>query len=175
MNSSFITHHKKEIAAFSIGVILAVIFLAVPNLHRALGAVDRLDYPGMFLAGLMYGSGLTSSIATIIFIDSPPHLNLLVVGMLGGLGAAIYDLIIFLITRRESEHGWLAVVVARIRQRRYVPNWLTMTIGSLILISPLPDELAAGLFGLNNNRAKTFFVLSFVSNTVGVLLLSGVF
>lgn len=175
MFGSFIRHHKKEVAGFGLGLILAVFFFSVPSLHRALGTVDQLGYLGMFLAGLMYGSGLTASIAMIIFIDSPPGLNLIAVALLGGLGAAIYDLSVFLITRRESEHGWLANVIARLRERRYVPNWVTLTIGSLILISPLPDELAAGLFGVNHSKAIPFFFLSFASNTLGVLLLSGVF
>lgn len=175
MNGSFFAHHKKEVAAFIVGIILAIFFFTVPELHHALGAVDRLGYLGMFIAGLMYGSGLTSSIAIIIFIDAPANLNLIVVGLLGGLGAAIYDLTIFLLTRREAEHGWLAVVIARIRERRHIPNWLTIITGTIILISPLPDELAAGLFGINHSKVRPFFLLSFTSNTLGVLLLSGVF
>lgn len=175
MPGGFLAQHKKETAAFIVGIILAIFFFNVPELHRALGTVDRLGYLGMFIAGLMYGSGLTSSIAIIIFVDAPADLNLIVVGLLGGLGAAIYDLTIFLLTRREAEHGWLATFIARIRERRHIPNWLTIMTGTIILISPLPDELAAGLFGINHGKAKPFFLLSFASNTLGVLLLSGVF
>jgi hypothetical protein len=173
MNSSFIMHHKREIAGFGIGVILAIVFLAVPALHDILRMADRLGYPGMLLAGIMYGSGLTAPIATVIFIDSPANLNPIVIGLLGGIGAACYDLAIFLLTRREAEHGWLATIIARIRARRYVPSWATMTIGTLILASPLPDELAAGLFGITNSKVAPFFLLSFASNTLGVLMLSG--
>lgn len=174
MNGSFFQNHKRELIAFCLGVILAVIFLMSPALHHILNRIDDLGYPGMFVAGMMYGSGLTASLATIVFIDTPPGLNPIVVALLGGLGSAIYDLTIFLIMRREAEHGWLASVINRVRQRRFVPSWVTMVIGTLILISPLPDELAAGLFGVNHGRAKPFFFYSFASNTFGVLLLSGV-
>jgi hypothetical protein len=174
MNSGFMMHHRKELAVFGIGILVALIFLTIPALHDILRMVDRLGYPGMLLAGMMYGSGLTASMATVIFVDAPQNLNPFVIGLLGGLGAALYDLFIFLITRREAEHGWLASVITRLRQRRNVPNWVTLAAGTLILASPLPDELAAGLFGINHSKAQPFFLLSFASNALGVMLLSGV-
>ncbi len=172
MNSSFLHHHRGALIIFSIGVAMAVAFIVLPTLHRFLGVVDRLGYPGMLVAGLMYGSGLTASIATVIFVDSPQHLNPIVVGLLGGIGAAVYDLGIFLFTRREAEHGWLATFIGRMRQQRLVPNWVTTILGVLILASPLPDELAAGLFGFKRSKVWTFFLLSFASNALGVFLLS---
>ena len=174
MDTGFYRHHRTSIIVFSTGIIIAVLFAAVPTLHDYLRLVDRLGYPGMFIAGLMYGSGLTASVATVIFVDSPPGLNLIVVGLLGGLGSALYDLAVFLITRHETSHGWLAAMINRVRERRHVPNWVTLAIGAVILASPLPDELAAGLFGINRSKALPFFLLSFVSNTIGVMLLSGV-
>lgn len=174
MTRAFWGQHWKELLAFGVGVVLAVVFFTVPELHRDLGWIERLGYPGMFLAGILYGSGLTSSLAMIIFLETPPGLNLFVVAVLGGLGSALYDLTIFYITRRESKHGWLASVIERARLRRGIPNWVTVVIGSLILISPLPDELAAGLFGIGKGRAKIFFLYSFVSNAVGVALLSAI-
>lgn len=175
MLGNFIAHHKKELIGFGIGIVLAVLFLSVPALHRNLDWIDGLGYPGMFIAGIMYGSGLTASLATVIFIDSPRELNLIIVGLLAGLGSALYDLTVYFITRRGAEHGWIAAAFARLRERRHIPNWPIALLGAFILMSPLPDELAAGLFGVNRSRALPFFLLSFASNTLGVLLLSGVF
>ncbi len=172
MHKSFVTLHQKEIIAFGVGLILAGVFLVVPALHGLLRSVDRLGYPGMFLAGVMYGSGLTAPIAMIIFVDTPPDLHLLAVAVIGGFGSALYDLAIFTITRRETRHGWLATRIGRIRERHPIPNWLTTILGVVILISPLPDELAAGLFGLGQGRAGWFFLYSFASNTLGIMLLS---
>lgn len=173
MNTAFARHHKTPLLAFGIGVVLAVLFVAFPAFHSLLSKVDRLGYPGMVLAGIMYGSAVTSSIATVVFVNTPPHLNPIVVGLIAGLGAAAYDLVLFLITRKETEHGWLAAAFARMRERRHVPNWTTLVLGMLILASPLPDELAAGLFGINRSRAMPFFFLSFASNALGIVLLSG--
>jgi hypothetical protein len=79
---------------------------------------------------------------------------------------------VFQFTRREASRGWLAAVLERIQQKRRIPHWTTLTVGIVILASPLPDELAAGLFGIDRGRARTFFLLSFVSNALGVLVLS---
>ncbi|MEK7636969.1 MAG: hypothetical protein AAB402_01075 [Patescibacteria group bacterium] len=172
MDRDFLRHHKTAVLAFTIGVVLAVLYLTLPALHDFLSQVNQLGYPGMLLAGVMYGSALTSSLATILFVDTPPHLNPIMIGLIGGFGAALYDLSVFLLTRREAEHGWLARVIARLRERRHVPNWLTALMGVVILASPLPDELAAGLFGINRSRSLPFFLLSFASNTLGIVLLS---
>ncbi len=175
MELSFIRHHRKELIAFSVGILLAALALLMPNMHRALDRLDQLGYAGMFLTGIMYGSGLTSGLAIIIFADAPSHLNPILVGLIGGLGSALYDLLIFQITRQQSEHGWLASVLQKIRHRHPIPNWIEMLTGFAILVSPLPDELAAGLFGLGKSRARKFFAYSFASNTIGVLIINGVF
>lgn len=175
MPLAFIRHHTREILVFGLGLGLAALFVFVPELHALLRRVDSLGYLGMFLAGLMYGSGLTSTIAVVIFVEAPSDLNPWLVGLIGGLGSAIYDLTIFYVTRREAQRGWLASTINRLSQYRRVPNWMATTAGVLILVSPLPDELAAGLFGLKSGRARTFFLYSFASNAIGILILNGLF
>jgi uncharacterized membrane protein YdjX (TVP38/TMEM64 family) len=120
---------------------------------------------------MMYGSGLTASLATILFLDTPASLHPFAVAIIGGFGSAMYDSLIFFITRRQARHGWLATRIHRLRARHHIPHWPVLLLGSVILISPLPDELAAGLLGMSEGKARNFFFYSFISNTFGILMI----
>lgn len=172
MHPSFIQQHRSALLVFSVGVAVALLFAFVPPLHAFITGIDRLGYVGMFIAGLLYTSAMTSATATIIIAQAGPSLQPLLIGLVGGLGAMTFDTAIFLFSRNESAHGWLAHVLVRIRERRHVPNWAFLFLGGLIIASPLPDELAAGLLGITYRKLGPFLVLSFVANALGIYLIS---
>jgi len=172
MTWSFLRVHKLSIVTFVAGVGLAVLFLVVPSLHKVIIEIDQLGYFGMLVGGVMYGSALTASTATLIFVGADYGLNPILVGLIGGLGAAIYDTTIFLIIRHESDKGFFARWLERLRAKFHVPTWVDMLIGGFIMASPLPDELAAGLMGATNGKTMPFLMMSFAANAIGIMLLS---
>jgi len=46
-----------------------------------------------------------------------------------------------------------------------------LIIGLFILGSPLPDELAIGFLGIIDLSYKKFILISFLANTIGILLI----
>lgn len=168
---AFVRHHTTALAFFSISVGLALVIGLVPQFRSLISSVDRLGYPGVLIGGALYSFALTSGTAVLIFTNLDPQYHPLVAGLIGGLGAAIYDTVILLFSRQQSERGWLAVAVERLRLRRPFPSWASLAIASLILASPLPDEFAAGLLGVIHSRPRQFFFLSWVANGLGIAAL----
>ena len=151
---------------------MALFFWFVPSLHVVIDALSSLGYAGIFLCGILYGSAITSTTASLIFIQTDHSLHPILVGLIGGLGAALYDTTIFLIFREESGHGWLARWLNRLRERRHIPNWVSMVVGGFVIASPFPDELASGLMGITNSKTVPFLAVSFAANTLGIIFLS---
>lgn len=159
---------------FSVGILLALSFTFVPSLHQVIIGLQHFGYFGVFISGALYSSTLMSATATVVLVASSDTLHPLLVGVVGGLGAVLFDTIFFLIGRRESRQGPLARFVSRINARRHIPSWAVLVLGGLVLASPLPDELAAGLLGATNGKLIPFLTLSFACNAVGIMILHGI-
>lgn len=162
--------------AFGFGIIGAIVIVAVPGLHELLISVERTGYIGAFFSGILYGLSFTVPIAAIIFAQIPDAYNPFFIALVGGSGAALYDLIIFYLLRRTHRWHFFQVLVERLPHRNPAwPIWLRYTIGGLMIASPIPDELAAGWFGFTTIHAPTFLLFSFVANTLGILIITGLF
>lgn len=169
--TGFIAHHKTSLLAFTAGVGIALCFAFIPGLHRIIDRIDELGYLGIFIGGLLYGSALTASTATLIFVNAGPEFNPVLAGVIGGLAAALYDTVVFLVIRREAGHGWIAGAIARWRERHHVPDIFSFVVGGLIMASPFPDELASGLLGVTNGKIVPFLLTSFAANAIGIFIL----
>ncbi|MFH0828831.1 MAG: hypothetical protein V1907_01480 [Candidatus Kerfeldbacteria bacterium] len=170
----FLQQHRTTIIVFSLGILIAVAFIVFPFLKTAIGGIGGLGYFGSFILGILYSGTLTSATATVILLEKAPSLHPFLIGIVGGIGAMLFDAIFFVIGRKESEHGWLARTLVKLRERRHVPNWFSMVVGGIILASPLPDELAAGLLGVTHTKVLPFLALSFFCNAIGIFLVSSV-
>lgn len=153
--------------SFVVGVLLVLLAFHIPS-TRAIIDLFRLNgYPAAFLAGILYSPSLTSPFSTALFYASKSELNAVVVAVLGGCGAVLYDIAVFALIRREirpkvSEQlrAWWT------RNKRFTPlYWLA---GLVILASPLPDELVSVFLGMVSIPARAFILLSFVLNTLGI-------
>lgn len=170
---SFIQHHRKETLIFGFGVLLAILVAVMPRFDAVVrDGINRFGYFGILIAGALYSGSLTSATATLVLVQSSPTLNPVLVGLIGGVGAMLYDAVFFLIARREARRGWLAHSLERVNEHRRIPNWVSLMIGGAILASPFPDELAAGLLGVTTRRLAPFLCLSFACNAIGIAIVS---
>lgn len=154
---------------FLAGLILAVAFVSIPATRSLISGIEGLGYFGALIAGLLYAEGLTAPTATYIFSGMPDSLNALGLAVFGGIGALVYDLAIFTLFRRASHTNFIETIKARLTARHSLPRWLLMLAGAIILASPLPDEMAAGLLGLSSVKLTWFLAASFILNTLGIL------
>jgi hypothetical protein len=91
-----------KLSLFIISIILVYFLfsgLAYTPLHNAL---VFMGYFGTFLAGLLYPYALTSAAVTGILLILAKEQNLLLAGVIGGTGALISDIILFLFVK----HGF---------------------------------------------------------------------
>jgi uncharacterized membrane protein YdjX (TVP38/TMEM64 family) len=156
---------------FLAGLALTIVALQFPAVKQVISRLGQLGLPGSFLSGILYAFSFTSSTATAIFANSHSA-SAIATALVAGLGSAVYDLTVFAVIRNQTHHGFFAVIREKLEhRRRKIPNWLSLIIGLIILASPLPDELAAGLMGFTELSVKKFILISFLANVAGIFMI----
>jgi uncharacterized membrane protein YdjX (TVP38/TMEM64 family) len=163
---------------FLLTFFVAFVILRFPGVHDQLSGLADFGLLGAFLGGMLYTVSFTVAAATVILTILSEHIHPLAVGVVGGLGAVVGDLLIFRFVRDSladeikhlvtRNHGRAVITFFRKRSVR----GLLPIIGSLIILSPLPDELGIGLMGLSHLSALQFAPISYVLNTIGIILLT---
>ncbi|MBN2095595.1 MAG: hypothetical protein JW727_06100 [Candidatus Aenigmarchaeota archaeon] len=134
-----------------------------------------LGYAGTFLAGVGYAYGFTAAPATAILLVLGKSQNLVIAGLIGGIGALVADLIIFrFVTHSFSDElKMLSEEKVCVRIGSFVPcflrSHLIILLAIFVMASPLPDEMAVLLFAATGVVSiRTFSMLSFILNTAGI-------
>ena len=105
---------------------------------------------------------------------------LIMVAIIGGLGAALGDYIIFRFVKdRISED--INYLLSFQKTKRFFAIFKTRLfifftpfIAALIIASPFPDEIGVAMLGLSKIKDKTFLLISFIANGVGILVVGWV-
>ena len=171
-----------KLSLFIISVILVYIFfsgLAYTPLHNTLVFTG---YFGTFLAGLLYPYSLTSAAGTGILLILAKEQNLVIAGVIAGIGALISDVIIFLFVK----HGFSDEVQKLSKEKvvrtvnRWIPDsvrvYLIAALACVLIASPLPTEIGIMLMtSIKNMSAKKFVIIIFAlhASAIFVILLIG--
>ncbi len=139
--------------------------------------LSRLGYFGTFLSGVFFAYGFTAAPATAILLILAKEQNIVIAGLLGGLGALFGDLLIFKFIRagfsdeidRISNERLFVVI------HNAIPLWMRCfvlpVIAGFIIASPLPDEIGVALLAsVKKISVRLFCLLSFVLNTAGIFV-----
>jgi uncharacterized membrane protein YdjX (TVP38/TMEM64 family) len=140
-------------------------------------ALSGIGYLGSFLCGIGYSYGFTAAPATAILLLISKSQNIFLASVLGGLGSLIADLFIFKVIRHslrdEIERLSSSSSMTKIRNRMpaSLKKYLVPSLAVFIIASPLPDEVGVTMFAACTNiRTKTFSLISFVLNTLGIFV-----
>ncbi|MFH0829125.1 MAG: hypothetical protein V1907_03005 [Candidatus Kerfeldbacteria bacterium] len=166
-------HHgvRTALITFGIGITAAVILMQVVSAATLASLVRETGVLGIFLVGAMYSISFTSPTATVVLVNLHGQFHPLVIATIGAFGSLAYDELIFIIARKETKTN-VGERLHRALERLPVPSSLWFVIGGLIIASPLPDELASGMFGALATSKKRFAALSFSMNFIGILLVT---
>lgn len=170
---------------YTISFLLSIVFAIVLELTGIIdGLVSLLGgygYIGAFVNGLLFSSTFTAAPATVLFFEFGQHLHPLTVGLLGGAGAMVGDLLMyrFIKERLLEEFRAIGAYLIPIHRRELMERitrhsmflWAAPFLASLLIASPLPDELGVSLFSLINFKPKYLFLITFFLNTIGILFL----
>ncbi|HEY4505314.1 MAG TPA: hypothetical protein VJG67_01345 [Candidatus Paceibacterota bacterium] len=176
--------HKKDsfllqdISIIVISVLVAIILLKTRVLSEILGVAVGSEIIGSFVAGFFFTSIFTTAPAIVALGEIAQNSSTLMTAFFGSIGAVFGDILIFKFVKdRLSEH--LVILLShdtmgkRMRalfKLRYF-RWLTFLMGGIVIASPLPDELGAGLLGFSKMKMKLFVLISFVFNFLGILVI----
>lgn len=134
--------------------------------------------PAAIVMGILFSLTFTAAISTSVFIllSQTSH-NPYLVALLGGVGSAIANSLIFKFFKDEllSDIEALEPKYAKKIAHRIMHSKLFVGVipylAALILASPLPDELGILMLAGGNFKYTKFFLLSFGFHTIGILII----
>ncbi len=161
-----------------LSIAFAVLILKSEFIRGFISRLGYYEYFGVFIVGLFYSYGFTTAPAISMLYLLSRDLTPFFVAIIGGFGAMISDYLIFRFIKYE-----LFDEIKRLSNKiRFHPHLkkpyikvlkkLAPFIAGIIFASPLPDELAASILGSIKFSDKKFLLLSFFSNSIGILIIS---
>ena len=175
-------HHTKyrNIILFVVGFIVAILLFRIPSFLLFIQSIGGLGYLGAFIAGLLFVSTFTVAMSSIILATLSQSLPVPLVILVAGIGAVIGDLLIFRFIKDNVADDIMPIynkLVNRSHIRKIIHtkyfSWTLPVMGTLILASPLPDELGISLLSLSQIRIMRFLLISWVSHTLGMSIMVG--
>lgn len=129
------------------------------------------------VAGFLFTSFLTSPLSIAAFYVLSKDGNPFLIAFLGGLGAVLGDIIIVKIFR-DSVFKDFQILSKDLKLQKIISffhdshfNHLAPLLGLVIIASPFPDELGLMLLGASKLTYTRLIILTYLLNTVGILLI----
>jgi len=178
-------HKYKNLAFFLLGMLAAFLFAKIPMVSNLLQHLGNYKYLSAFLGGLMFTSTFTLPVGAIILVSLARTLPIPILIPIAVTGAILGDCFAFKFIRKNIANEMsliyedLEKIVGKNHFKKIVHTkyfaWTLPVIGTLIMASPLPDELGVSLMGLSNMPFKKFLVISCLSHTLGISIILGIF
>ncbi len=131
-----------------------------------------------FIGGLFYVSVFTAAPAVALFAELSPTISPFTIAIFGAFGSLLGDLVILYFFREKLADNielWTEKISGRgffsVFKNKYA-SWLGVILGSLVIASPLPDELGIAIVGISKIRIRVFAPLSFILNGIGILIIA---
>lgn len=182
-------HKAKRLFRFKYPKLFLLIlsFVLVYFLFRNTGisgwisSLSRFNYLGSFISGILISFGFSAALGVGFFIALIPE-NIILVAVLGGLGAMIGDLIIFKSIKfsfmdefkKLEKTPAIRKIEEIVKGKKHVIVWhyLLYIFAGIILATPVPDEIGvAMLAGLTTIKPLNLAVISFAVHAVAIFLL----
>jgi hypothetical protein len=179
LNRWWLRYEYKHTTIAILGITIFVILLDGAVLNGLFQFIERLDYLGGLIAGLLLASFFTAAPAIVLVVHlAQNNLDPLILAVLIGLGSALADLFLILFFEERIYHE-LVPVFRRLRfkwagrkrpRRRRKMSAPLLLLGSFIIMTPLPDEVGIGLLGISRFPQIFIFIICLALNTLGAAL-----
>ena len=171
-------HVLIDILLVAVSFVVAIYIVESGVVHIVFDSIQSLDIVGIFIAGIFFTSIFTTIPAIALIAELAQHTTIFTIAFWGGLGAALGDYLIFWFVRdRGSEDVNYILRLTRARKTLQLLKterfrWLSIIVGSIIIVSPLPDEIGLAMIGLSRISTAVFLPLTFVLNAGGIALIA---
>lgn len=164
-------------SVLALSILLAIIISRLDVVRELFVVSETSVVLTALVAGLFFTSAFTAAPAIVVLGQLAQANSVFVVGLVGGVGAALGDLILFrffkdtisadirLLMRRSC--GQACVRALRTRPARF----LSVILGGFIIASPFPDELGLALMGVTRISLPVLIPVSYTLNATGIILL----
>jgi hypothetical protein len=153
-------------------VILTIDSYATGALQAFLLGLGQYEYLGAFFAGFFYTYGATTPFSMAVFFVLSNTLNPFIMALVGAFGSVFAEYAIYSFSRSQADRIRKRKTVKLVIKNKYL-LMLSPLIAGFIIMSPLPDELAAAFLGVEKYDVRKFIVLAFVFNFLGILIIAG--
>ncbi len=166
-----------DILIILLSIIFAFYISETGLVDKIMGWFDGLEYLGVFIAGMFFTSAFTTPPAIVILGNFAEKIPVASVAIIGGFGALLGDYIIFkFIKNRVAED--VSFIMSYQKGKRFFSIFktrlfrhLTPFIGAIIIASPFPDEIGIAMLGLSKIKDKSFIIISFIFNIIGISII----
>ena len=170
-----------KIALFAFVIVIAYLLFKNPNIAGFVSHLNSFSNFGAFIAGFFYSFGFTSPLSAGFFLTLKTS-NIILTGILGGIGAMIADILIFkfvkLSFKEEVERLKKERMLKKIKyfiERRFKKSTITIVsyiFAGILISSPLPDEAGITLLaGFSKIKERAIISIGFILNTIGIIIL----
>lgn len=179
--NSLLNNHEnnliRDLAIVILSIFIAIILAKTGSLENLITSTQEMRFIGSFIAGILFVSVFTAAPATVALVEIAQSNSVIVVAIIGGLGALLGDLIIFRFVKDKLSEDLLYLLRTPGSERlttifkMRIFQWLVPFMGALIIASPLPDEIGVAMVSLSKMKNSLFIPLSFVLNSIGILII----
>jgi len=138
-------------------------------------------YFGVFLSGIFYAYGFTAAPATAVLLVLAKEQSLIFAVIIGGLGALLSDLFIFVFVRYsftgEIEKLEKEKILRSIRKEERVIfghyyKHIFPALAGFLIASPLPTEVGVAMMAsLKKISLKKFILIAYVLHSLGIFII----
>lgn len=167
-------HLRKDILLVSTSIVVSYIF-AKFGVDDVLLSLFSNPFIVSFIAGIFFTSLLTIAPASVVLAGLAMHGHPIEIALFGAMGAVVGDMLLFFFVRDSLADDISFLLKSELKHyhldklhSKYM-RWLLPALGSIIIASPLPDELGIMLLGFSKMKTRNLIAISLVMNFIGVL------
>ena len=163
----------------SLGVIYILTFFLFGGLNVLIPKnFIEWGYFGIFISGIFYVFSFTAPIATALILIFSVNKNIILLGLIAGIGSLVGDILIFHFIRisfadeiKELKNHKFSVFTLKKIPQRY-QKYLAYIIGAFFIATPLPDEIGVTILASSKEvKLSHFGIVSYILNTGGIFLI----
>lgn len=181
----FVRIRYPKMLLLGIMVFLAYGLFQEESVQEYFHGLKEYGYASAFAGGALFAVGFGAPFGVAILVTIADEVNILLAGLLGGLGALLSDYLIFKFIKvtfndeimrfRNSKAYTLFDGYLIRRMPPKLAFYIAIGIAGFFIASPLPDEIGVAMFaGLTTVKDRTFALIAFTLNTLGIIAVLGI-